>query len=231
MENYFFINDVDSRTVGVKCGTFPPIVIPKKRTNSIVIDGRHGNLTETDNCYESYIWTLECYSEDKNIEQIEMFFRDAKTLRLSNNPEKVYFVRIKNQIDLSIIAEYWRNFTVVFEVQPIIKSYTIYEENVIDGNHSFTVGGTFETKPIIELEGTGNFIITINNQNIIINDLENEKIIIDTDLKIAMIDNANASLKTNVNYDNIKLNIGINNISVIGEYDSLKIKYRRCYLC
>lgn len=231
MENYFYINDVDSRTVGVKCGAFPPIVIPKKRTNSIVIDGRHGNLTETDNCYESYIWTLECYSEDKNIEQIEMFLRNAKTLRLSNNPDKVYSVRIKNQIDLSIIAEHWRNFPIVFEVQPIVKSYAIYEEIISDSEHIFEVGGTYETKPIIELTGTGDFIVTINNQNIIVNGLDNEKIIIDTDLKIAMIDNNNASSKINVNYDNIKLNVGINVVNVTGELENLKIKYRRCYLC
>ena len=206
MENYFYINDVDSRSVGVRCGAFPPVVIPK-RTNNIIIEGRHGNLTETDNCYESYIWTLECYSEDKNIEQIEMFLRNAKTLRLSNNPDKVYSVRIKNQIDLSIIAEHWRNFPVVFEVQPIIKSHTLYEENIEELEYSFEVGGTFATKPIIELEGTGNFTITINNNSFYINDLDNEKIIIDTDLKIAMINNTNASSKVNVNYDEIKLNV------------------------
>lgn len=233
MENYFFINDVDSRTIGkgVYCGQFPNITFPVLRKTEIEIEGRHGTLHETDNCYKSYTFSLECYSEDINIEEIEMFIRDAKTLRLSKDLEKVYNITVKNQIDLSIVAEFWRNFTIVFEVQPIIKSHTEYEEIIETIPCGFNVGGTYRSMPIIELKGTGNYTITINNNNIIINNLDNETITIDTDLKTALINNSNASNKINGDLDKIKLNVGTNEVSIIGDYDSFKIKYKRCYLC
>ena len=231
MENYFYINDIDSRTINVFCGSFPDIVIPQLRQSTIEIEGRHGSLTETDNCYKTYVFSLECYSPDLQIEAIEQFFRNTRTLRFSNNSEKVYSVKIKNQIDLSLVAEYWRNFTIVFEVQPIIKSFTEYEEIITTTPQNFVVGGTYDTKPIIELFGTGNFTLTINNKNIIINNLESEKITIDTDLKLAFINNQNAMSKINGDLNDIKLNVGNNIVSTIGVYDSFKIKYKRCFLC
>ncbi|MDD4794985.1 MAG: phage tail family protein [Bacilli bacterium] len=231
MENYFYINDVDSRTVGVKCGTFPPIIFPKKRIETIIIEGRDGTLHQTDNCYDSYVWSIECYSEDIDIEKIELFLRNAKTLRLSSNPEKVYDITIKNQIDLNIIAEYWRNFIITFEIQPIVKSLTEQIVDIEETSIEIVVGGTFETKPTIELTGSGDFTISINSNNIIIGNLNEETIVIDTDLRLAVIDNVNAMNKINANFNNIKLKVGINTIAIVGEYENFKIKYKRCYLC
>jgi phage-related protein len=228
MENYIILNDIDGRTIGVKCGQFPAIVIPKKRMTSIVIEGRDGSLTETDNCYDSYLWAFECYMDDDNLEQVATWLHSGsvvKTLRRSDNLEKVYYVKVTNQIDLDQIV-LWRNFTIIFEVQPFNESYTEYEE-VITQDGEFTIGGTMSAYPTFEIIGTGDIAITINNKTFSVIGIDGT-VVADGKLKVAIQDET-ANIKTSGNYP--LLNAGTNNISILGNYTSFKIKYRRTNLC
>ncbi len=230
IENYFIYNDIDSRDFGIKCGTFDNFTFPKKRIDTITIEGRNGTLHETDNCYDSYDRSIECYfSKSENIPLIAKWLQGSGKLRLSNNLNKVFDVTINNNIDLTSVAEYWYNFILKFEVQPINESYQEYEITNIE--NEFDIKGTIEASPILELTGEGDYQIQINNKNIYIYNLEGT-IVIDTKMMIATIDNVNASNKIGGDdLSQIKLNLVNNNITINNPYESFKIKYREANLC
>lgn len=229
-ENYFIYNNIDSRNFGIRCGSFDNFTFPKLRIETITIEGRNGTLHETDNCYESYSRSIECYCDkQENIPQIAKWLQGSGELRLSNDLEKVFYVTINNNIDLESVAEYWYNFIIKFEVQPICESYT--EHVVNDISKTFNIGGTIETSPIIEIVGKGDYMITINNKVIYLYDI-NGTFIIDTKMMIATENNNNSFNKIGGDdLSQIKLKLNSNNISVNNPYESFKVKYREANLC
>lgn len=226
MEKYFIFNNIDSRNMGIGIGCLPPVVIPKKRNTSIVIEGRNGSLNETDNCYDSYLWNIECYMNDGKLENLATWLQGTGTLILSDRPDKIFYVKITNQIDLEQIATYWRNFTINFEVQPFNESVTEYEQTITQ-NGTFEVGGTVESQPIIEIVGTGDLSITLNNNTFHLYSIDGT-VVIDSKLKMT-IEDSTTVVKTNGHYPILK--VGENTINIIGTYTSFKIKYRRVNLC
>lgn len=228
--NYFlFIKNgvvYDSRDYGIGCGGFPDIVIPRKRITVESLPGRNGSLTSTDNCYNSYTKNLECYMEDNVYKDLSWLSGSGK-LVLSNELAREYDVTLKNNIELTQIATYWRNFILNFEVQPFKKGRDkcslIYEEK----EFSFSIDGNANALPLIYVTGTGDIDLTINDKTFKIKDL-NSTIIIDSELQVAMESNENALFKTNGDFP--ELRPGLNNFHIIGNLSNIRIDYQETYL-
>lgn len=228
--NYFiFIKDdieYDSRDFGIGCGGFPDIVIPQKRITIESLPGRNGSLTSTDDCYDSYSKNIECYMKDDVYKDLSWLSGRGKLI-LSNELEREYDVVLKNNIELTQIANYWRNFILKFEVQPFKKSRLKTSLTYTEKTFSFEVGGNVYAFPTIYVTGEGNINITINGDTFMIKDLKST-IMIDSELEIAIENKLNALPKTNGEFP--KLKPGLNNFIIVGNISKIKIEYKDTYL-
>lgn len=228
--NYFlFIKNgitYDSRDYGIGCGGFPDIVIPRKRITVESLPGRSGSLTTTDDCYDSYTKNLECYMEDNVYKDLSWLSGSGK-LVLSNELEREYDVTLKNNIELTQIASYWRNFILKFEVQPFKKSRNKHSLIYEDKDFSFNIDGNTRALPKIYVTGTGNIDLTINDKTFKIKDLETT-IMIDSELQVVLEGVENALFKTNGEFPELKP--GLNNFHIVGNLSSIKIDYQGTYL-
>lgn len=228
--NYFIFKKngmmYDSRDYGIGCGGFPAIVIPQKRVEIEKLPGRSGTLISTDDCYDSYTKTIECYMEDEVYKDLSWLNGSGKLI-LSNELEREYDVTIKNNIELDQIATYWRNFLIKFEVQPFKKSVNKHTLIYKEKDFVFRIGGNAKSLPLIYVTGTGNIDITINDNTFQIKDLKNT-ILLDSELQIAIEDETNALPKTNGDFP--KLNPGLNKFHITGDLLNIKIKYQDTYL-
>lgn len=229
-ENYFIFKKgniaYDSRDYDIVCGSFPAIVIPNKRLTFEEISGRDGSLIYSDDCYSSYTKTIEC-AIDFNTDIDLTWLSGRGKLILSNEPQKEYDVILKNNIELTQIANYYQNFLLKFEVQPFKKSVTVYDLNYDENEFEFEIGGNARSLPIINLTGTGDIDLTVNDQTFKIKDLQST-IMIDSELEIAIENGENALPKTIGNFPRLKA--GINNFIIIGELSEINIKYQETYL-
>lgn len=230
--NYFiFIKDgveYDSRDYGIGCGGFPEIVKPIKRVTKETLDGRSGSLIVSDNCYDSYQKNIECYMRDDVYKDLSWLDGSGQMI-LSNELNRVYDVTITNNIELSQIANYWRNFFIRLEVQPFKKGRENHSIIKTEKNFSFNVGGNAVALPKISISGVGTINLLINENAFIINDLESEKpITIDSELEIVQTNKMNTLNKTNGDFP--KLLPGENIVEIIGDLSEISINYKDTYL-
>lgn len=215
----------DSRDYGIVVGEFPPIVIPSKRITIESVPGRDGSLTYTDDCYDSYTKTIECAIEDN--ENIDLSWLTGRgKLILSNEPTKEYDVILKNNIELSQIAIYYRNFDLKFEVQPFKKSVITNTLIFSDKEFEFRIGGNAPSRPIIYLTGTGTISLTINGNTFKVKNLKST-IMIDSELFIAEENELNAMDRTIGDFP--ILQPGLNNFIIEGDLLKIKIKYQETF--
>lgn len=228
--NYFiFIKNgkmYDSRDYGIGCGGFPDIVIPRKRMTIESLPGRSGSLTSTDDCYDSYKKAVECYMEDDVYKDLSWLSGSGKLI-LSNELEREYDVTLKNNIELSQIATYWRNFILNFEVQPFKKGRDKKTLIYRDKEFMFRIGGNARALPIIYVTGTGDIDLTINGKTFKIKNLKTT-IMIDSELQVVMEGEENALPKTNGDFP--ELDPGLNKFQITGDLLNIKIKYQETYL-
>lgn len=228
--NYFlFIKDgktYDSRNYEIGCGGFPPIVIPTKRLTVETIPGRDGTLTSTDDCYDSYTKTIECYMQDDVYADLSWLNGSGKLI-LSNELEREYDVTLKNNIELTQIASYWRNFLLNFEVQPFKKGRNTLTKTFSDKIFNLTTHGNARTLPIITITGSGDIDIIINSRTFKVKNLSSP-MIIDCELQVVIENDENALYKTNGDFP--KLDPGLNEVQLIGNLSNIKFEYQETYL-
>lgn len=231
--NYFIFKGIDSRSFGVYCGCLDELVFPKLRTESLVVPGRDGVVIDSDGSYDSYLRTIECvFEENADIPKIAKWLQGSGELILSTDLTKKYEVIIENNISLTSVAIYYRNFPLELEFQPYAESIQEYEINVEPNMDNFDCGGTLDIKPIFEITAPSELTIMINDKELHLYNLDNQNILIDCKYQIMKIGNNNAaSYVGGAPLNEIVLKPKNNEINVIGDYDSIKIKYRRVDLC
>ena len=230
MRNYIILNDNKSDPIeGLLISTLPPISKPRKRVEIEEIDGRNGDII-TDLGYAAYDKTISIGLYGKyDVDDIIQYFDSEGTVTFSNEPDKYYYYKIIEQIDFSKLIRY-KTADVVFHVQPFKystldtkKTFQITNETSIQIRNN----GNIYSKPVITIYGSGTINLSLNNEQMFVIDLSNDnQITLD-------IENMNAyNQETDVfknrlvtgNYDNFKLNIGINTISWTGTVTKIEIE-------
>lgn len=227
MESFVF-NGVSSQYYDIIVKKMPPIVSPLKNIESITIDGRNGNLHIDNGTYKSYDLTIECViTSNTKINDIKKWLTGTGIISFSTIPNIEFDCLVKNQISFDKYLTVLKEFPIQLEISPLGRSTT--ETTVTKtANGTFTVGGTVETSPILEVKGDGDGSITLNNTTINITDMSDTAIIIDCDLMNAVqgLNSANSQ----INCDEFpKLIVGTNTISMIGATE-VKVKYKERWL-
>lgn len=232
MRNYVILNGVNSLTKnGLAINEMPPISKPLMRTQREEIDGRDGDII-TNLGYSAYDKELEIglYGESYDINDIIAFFNGSGTVVFSDEPDKYYNYQIINQIDYEKLIKF-RTATIVFHCQPF--KYKL-NENTISlsaGDTTVVNQGNIYAKPILNIEGSGVISISLNGNQIFSVDLsDNSKIVIDT-ANLEAYDPDTTDLLNRLvigDYDNFKLLVGSNTITLSGTITSASISdYQR----
>lgn len=147
----------------------PPISRPPIRTMISEIEGVDGDKVEQLG-YMAYDKEMSVGIKNMSeIDDIIEYFSGSGEVIFSNEPDKYYKASIVSGIDFERLVRF-RTATVVFHVQPF--KYAVEEvTQVIDTSslHQIEIvnSGNTQSKPIIQLEGSGTITISYNNKTII----------------------------------------------------------------
>lgn len=230
MINYFIFKNQKSLDKGIIINEMPVIPKPAKRIEKITIPGRNGVLHQDEGTYDTIVIQIKCTIIEKcNIYEIKEWLNGSGKLILSSDPKVFYNAHIINQVDYTSIVNLLHEFPLEIELQPFSYSIEKYKKTFTKGQeHIFNIpDSTMEMLPYIRVEGTGKINLTINNETMILNNV-NEYIELDCELLIAYKNYENKDNEVKGNY--FKLYNGLNKINILGNYTKLEIVYRKVYL-
>lgn len=223
---WFKFNNNRSDEKGIVLKEIPMKFYPEKRINRIQILNRDGYLYEEEEAYDTIILPLELTINNRDeINSVFSWLNGEGKLYFSDYPDRFYNARIINTPTFQKLLSTFGTCQIQFECMPFSNNP---KEIILTENDEIIVDTLAPTRPILELIGTGDFTISINNKNIILTDVENP--VIDCQLGILLEDNIPANTKINNDPRELKLNNGLNSIEIIGTYTSFKIKYNERWL-
>lgn len=222
--NYIILNNKNSNRIkGLIIQELPPITKPMIRVNREEIDGRDGDIT-TKLGYSAYDKTIQIgLSYDYDVDEIIKYFDSEGIVIFSNEPTKYYKYQIEEQIDFEKLIRF-KTASVTMHVQPF--KYSTLEGVISSASSPLTIfnGGNIYSKPILNIEGSGDISIYLDGIQLFQIALgDEENITIDIDKMEAY---KGAVLKNRLvqgDYDKFKLNVGRNVISFTGNVTNFSI--------
>ncbi len=222
---------------GVIVERIPPFLKAQKRFKTYTIPGRDGILWVNENTLEPITLTLEChYNEDVADRDLlnKVFNTDG---RLTLDGIRYYDGFISNNIDYDKVANF-RKFLLTFTLNPVaheIAETTFTYDSTAQSNQILFDNYEYITYPIIEIDGTGQLIVSIEHD---VNVNESFTIMADGNGAYKLDCGAKEITRNNVNCSNIMsgefpvLRPTINDIYVsgTGTLTSLTIKYHRAFM-
>lgn len=240
IQPYIILNDIDSRSIrGLLISSLAPISKPQVRTQVETVDGRSGDIVTPlgFSAYDKVITIGLTY--DYDIDEIIKYFNSEGVVTFSNEPDKYYRYAIYEQIDFERLIRF-KTATVTLHVQPF-KYSTIEKPQVFTISSSpesvnIYNAGNIYSRPTLRIVGYGLIVVSLNNSEVLRIQFEDpdpedenaqaedQTIIIDCEQMNAYgLDNTLLNRLVTGNYDNIKLNIGSNEISLTGNVSSMTI--------
>ncbi len=182
--NYIIFKNINSNTIqGLIIQELPPITKPKMRTETIVIEGRDGDISEILG-YSSYDKEIKIgLTRNYDIDEVIKYFSGKGEVVFSNEPNKYYNVEIQDQINFERLLKF-KTASVRFHTQPY--KYLVDEESVdveITDQEVIQVSivGLEDSKPIFILYGSGIVEISINNYAQFQVNIDDEYVVIDSE--------------------------------------------------
>lgn len=229
---YFVFKNKKCTDLGIEISSYPDIVIPEKRKQTISVEGRDGDYSQDDGVYNSYTLDIGCVingtdPQAANFEEIAEYLQGSGDLILSHDPEKVYTAEIINMIPISDIIWLMPEFTVKFHVQPFRKSITNDFDILETTEKTATLynNGVTKSLPIIELFGNGAATVSINDVNFQLKNIDGN-VIINSEIQEVYKENTENGSR-NENYmqpDFPEFQKGKNIVSVSSNVQRMKIK-------
>lgn len=224
---YFVFKGISSKDFDIIINALPDHERAAERVVKTEISGRDGHLIESLGAYDSVLKSVECtVMPDANIEALSDWLRGGGDVIFSNDPDRAYQAHIINAIPFNRVARILKGFVIQFDCQPFkMSTYTVKESVTVSGTKVMNYG-TREAKPIIKVNGSGDVTLTINNENIILDDIDGY-VTIDSVLMDAYKGDL---LKNNKMLGEFpKLKVGANLITWVGAVTSVEISFREMY--
>ena len=224
---YIVFKNIDSRDIkGLIISELPPITKPKMRVRIDTIDGKDGS--ETVNLgFEAYTKTVKIgLTKGFDIDNIISWLHGEGDIQFSNEPDKVYRVKVHDQIDFERLLRF-RTADLKFYTQPFKYSATERTKTLnVTGQTTAEIrnAGNYFSKPEITFTGTGTINISVNGiQKCVLNLDENESITLDADKQEAYTGNVLKNRKMNGEF--ITLQVGKNTITWTGDLTKIEITH------
>ena len=205
----------------------------------IEIEGRNGTLTERKGYYNNRNITIQCSLKRKILEDFEDFSSRLEEvmnwLRVFNkdliiyiNPNRVYKVKdiVLGEIETDNAVFY--NFEAKLTCEPF--SYILDEEmvEITTNNFNYYYKGTAPGEMKFKIYGTGNIQLTINDEVVQINNV-NDNVTLDSKLLLCL--NSDGTNKSKEMIGNFPLlEKGINSISWTGNITKIELTPRTAFI-
>jgi predicted phage tail component-like protein len=206
----------------------PTISSPKRRVNYIDIPGKSSSVRHDENTYEDITILLECALKSKDnivskIDEIKawLFTTGESDLIFSFQPDKKYIAQVVNAIDFTQIFKYTSKFPILFNCRPFKYSVQNIPLTVHESGTNIINPGTIASLPIINIYGSGDIKLKINNDEIGLIDLSGE-VIINSEVEDCYDEDLN-NLNYKMNGKFPVLEVGQNLIQWTGNVDKLEI--------
>lgn len=226
MRNYIILNGVNSNTItGLLISTLPPITKPKQRTETEEIDGRDGDIV-TKLGYSAYDKEFEIgLYGNFDINEVISYFNSEGTVVFSNENDKYYNYQILDQIDYEKLIRF-KTATIKMHMQPF--KYPVQEQTItLSGETTVQNAGNIYARPVLNISGSGNIEINLNEQQIFEVDLGEDatSITIDTNQMEAYNPNTTELMNRKVtgDYSLFKIGSGNNTVEITGTVTSATI--------
>jgi len=225
----FYWKNISSDEMGIIVSKSPSISKGKRNIEKISIPGRSGFLTFDHGTYESFIISMECHFNKGVTSQDELLSWLDGFGKLSFDNVRQWDAVIVNSISLEKVIGLYRSFLIQFECQPIAEEIleNIFVVTTSPANLNIT-GATAQMEPILEITGTGDVQVSINNKTISLYGIEG-KYILDSKWKV-ITDSIGLNASSKMLYDFPVLLPGINEIEYLGNISEFKIRYTRKFL-
>lgn len=218
---------IDLNNKGIIVEKTPTVPKGKKNIEIIEVEGRSGFLTIDNNTYSSFVVQIECHFDPQrfNIDEIKSFLDGVGPVSFDGKRE--YVAVIQNSISFEKVLRF-KSFVIEFLCNPIAEEKAENEVIITQSNYTFSVSdANVEIYPELEITGSGDLSITINNKTFNILDADGTYYL-DSKLKVITHNNLNAAFSMQNDFPT--LIPGENNISYLGNISSFKIKYRKAFL-
>lgn len=227
MEVGFIWKNIHSNEKNFKITSLPPITTPEKRESKVIVPGRSGYITDSDNTYEGEIKpvTYDYFGED--FDDIKSWLSGSDKVIFSNEPDRYYEARIINKINLEQVLKSFHSGLVQFDCQPLAHSINEIVRTITVSGYKFNYNGTAEVKPLFKVYGQGDITLTINNENVILKQVS-DYITIDGNLEDAYKDTILQNNKMQGEFPILKP--GENAVDFIGNVTKIEITYRAAFL-
>lgn len=149
-EPWFMWNGVDSRTMGVIVETYPPIVYPAERVETLTVPGRAGFLTRTEGeaVFDGYLKTIGIANRRAaNPQAIAAWLRGSGELILGSEPGFVYYGRVLKEASLDRAMPNGYHGSVAFMVQPFKGQVPPESDITVTGEATVFNPGDVPAKP------------------------------------------------------------------------------------
>lgn len=217
---------VEFRSMGIIVEETPVISKGKKNIDIYTIPGRSGFLSVDNGTYDSFVVSVSCHFNEKaNFDKIKEFLDGYGTV--SFDGEREYTGIIQNAISFEKVLMF-KKFIVQFLLNPIAEDIEPITIDIKSESEEFNINGaTIDMYPILEITGTGDVVVTINNQTFNLYDMDN-KFILDCKEKVITSNGVNVANKMLNDFP--KLIKGQNTVNYTGNITEFKIIYKRAYL-
>ena len=173
-QSFFIWNGVDCRAMGITMRGPAPIIRAEERVNHVAIQGRSGDLTETEgeNIYNSYIQTVSISVRGGiRVNDVYRWLRGSGYVTFSGEPDRKQAARVIGAITLNKISRNMDRWAgeVQFYCQPLKEAAT-QESNIEITSSPGTVTnpGDVKSKPLIQINGSGSITLIAGGQTLIL---------------------------------------------------------------
>ena len=231
---FIFKNTNSSSKTGLIVTSLPPVTKPPKRTETIDIEGRDGDIV-IEHGYEAYDKKIEIgLTRGYNIDDIISWLDGSGDLIMSNESDKVYKARIIKQIDFERLLVF-KTASVTFHVQPYKYKYdeddvSATSSQISSKSMTVTNRGNVSSKPLIRLTGSGTVTFKLNGADLFTYTFPSEDSYVDIDSEEQDAYVSSTLKNRNMNGSFPVLNVGSNTISWTGTLTTVKVTPRSRWL-
>jgi len=204
---------ISSDVYGVVVTKLPPVVIPGRRDETVVVPGRSGALHRQDGAWDEIMLTVECYLPYEQggavapLATLAAWLQGLDWLTLSNRPGRRFRARLIDQVSLMPLMEgfadrifalnFWCD-PFAYEATPTVETHT--------APFSLINPGTVEAYPLIQLTATGNIKLILGDKELSIDGVPGSVII---DVPGGLIYKGTINLSGNASTDDWPLTIPV----------------------
>ncbi|ENJ9655985.1 phage tail family protein [Clostridium botulinum] len=160
MEDGFIWKGIHSSEKGLKIISLPDVTTPELRVEKVVVPGRSGDLTLTDNDYEGEVKPVEFDYFNNNFDDIKTWLNGTGEVIFSNEPDRYYKARIINKIALDQVLKKFHSGIVQFDCQPF--GHNLSDSLIIKITENNVIRNSKVIHPLAALNYTGGNLVEVN---------------------------------------------------------------------